>query len=713
MAATTAEWDRALDASQPEPARVRVRRRRRRSRDKRRDIQGLRMVAVVAVVINHLTGRLQGGFVGVDVFFVISGYLITGHLLREHAKHRRISLVDFYRRRVRRLFPAALVVIAATVVAAQIIFDTARARSVLTDGFFAAVFSANWRFIKTGTDYFAAGGPTSPLQHYWSLSVEEQFYVVWPLLLMAALLLVRPLLGRTKHAAAVSAAAVVAALSAGSLAYAAADPNQVVTYFSTFSRGWELGLGALLAIFAPYMRGSRRVLTALSWAGMAMIVCALFVVTPARFPFPWALLPCLGAGLVVTAKSSRASAWNPVLTNRVSNYIGDISYSIYVVHFPIVIFMTATRPHWDDTGYFVATLLIVGISMLLFHLIENPIRQSNWLVPKQARGHNVGTEHGLQHGTLFGMTAVVLGAALLTSAPSTGTAEEYAVIQGVLAAPTSAAPSAGPAAPVMGPALAALQGELRAALLASTWPAFAEPPDAARTSTVVGCGAKLQPAPTCTWGSGSHWLYLVGDSTSVAYTNAFIAMMPQLSGWRLRSAGGSGCPFAATVLNTEPGNQYAGNCLQRNAALVDEINRTRPKVVVVTARGGLDRGDITSQLTELKKVEHSVGEFVVLPPNPGGKDPGECYTKLSTPTDCVATATANYREELANDRTLATDLHGIFIDPTPFFCVNDYCPEFAGRTPTRRDSVHITEAYSKRLEPVILEALRERRVLAS
>ncbi len=410
------------------------------------------MVAVVAVVINHLTGRLQGGFVGVDVFFVISGYLITGHLLREHDKHRHISLVDFYRRRVRRLFPAALVVICGTVLAAQVVFDTARARSVLTDGFFAAAFSANWRFIKTGTDYFAAGGPTSPLQHYWSLSVEEQFYLVWPLLLMAALFLVRPLLGRTKTRRRTGSGG-RRRRTFGRLARVCRcrpEPGgdlllDVQPRLGTRSRRTARDLRALHAgkpsgADGPVVgrHGHDRV--------------RLFVVTPAHFPFPWALLPCLGAALVVTAKSRRAAAWNPVLSNRVSNYIGDISYSVYVVHFPIVIFMTALRPHWDGTGYLVATLFIVGISMLLFHLIENPIRQSNWLVPKKARGHNVGTEHGLQHGTLFGMTATVLGAALLTSAPSTGIAQQYAVIQSVLAAPTTPTASAGATGPAHGPA---------------------------------------------------------------------------------------------------------------------------------------------------------------------------------------------------------------------------------------------------------------------
>ncbi|WP_447644321.1 acyltransferase family protein [Nocardioides zeae] len=164
----------------------------------RRDIQGLRAFAVTAVVLDHLLGWPHGGFVGVDVFFVISGFLITGILLREHERTGTISFVGFYRRRAKRILPASILVLAVTVALSYALVGRLRADSIATDGLWALFFGANWRFTTQATDYFAANGPVSPLQHYWSLAVEEQFYFVWPWLMLGVLAL---LAARTRRRA--------------------------------------------------------------------------------------------------------------------------------------------------------------------------------------------------------------------------------------------------------------------------------------------------------------------------------------------------------------------------------------------------------------------------------------------------------------------------------------------------------------------------------
>ncbi|WP_162237669.1 acyltransferase family protein [Agreia sp. Leaf244] len=155
----------------------------------RRDIQGLRMVAVVVVIFDHLIGWPTGGFIGVDVFFVISGFLITGLLLREHDRSNTISFIGFYKRRIRRILPAATLVLVVTVVVAFVVFNVSRATQTFWDGIWSFFFAANWRFASAGTDYFQADGPVSPLQHFWSLAVEEQFYFVWPWLMLLIFIL--------------------------------------------------------------------------------------------------------------------------------------------------------------------------------------------------------------------------------------------------------------------------------------------------------------------------------------------------------------------------------------------------------------------------------------------------------------------------------------------------------------------------------------------
>src|ERR1051325_1428873 len=204
----------------------------------RDDIQGLRAVAVLLVVLAHAgVPYLQGGFVGVDVFFVLSGYLITGLLLRG-----RLSLADFYVRRARRILPAAVLTLVVTDLVAQHLLNFVRAREAVSDSIWAALFGANVHFAQVGSDYFSRGQPPSPFLHFWTLSVEEQFYLVWPGILVLALLLGR------RHLL-----AVVAVLGAASLAWSVHDTtaSPATAYFSTFARAWELALGAALAIWAP------------------------------------------------------------------------------------------------------------------------------------------------------------------------------------------------------------------------------------------------------------------------------------------------------------------------------------------------------------------------------------------------------------------------------------------------------------------------------
>src|SRR4051794_9792346 len=217
----------------------------------RRDIQGLRAVAVLTVIASHAgIPHLDGGYVGVDVFFVVSGFLISSLLFREVDRSGRLSLAGFWARRARRILPAATVVTVGTLVASMLWLSLVDARQTVYDAGWATVFAANIHFAARGVDYFAQGETLSPLQHYWSLSVEEQFYLAWPLLLLAAVLLVRRRGGRHTDAGRLPVGAVAVLLAAGVLAsfgwsvvHTADDP--VAAYFSTLARAWELGIGAL------------------------------------------------------------------------------------------------------------------------------------------------------------------------------------------------------------------------------------------------------------------------------------------------------------------------------------------------------------------------------------------------------------------------------------------------------------------------------------
>ena len=217
----------------------------------RDDVQGLRAIAVLTVIASHAgVPFLPGGFVGVDVFFVISGFLISQLLFREVEKSGRVSIPGFYARRARRILPAATLVTVATIVASAIWLSAIDLLEVVKDALWAVFFAANIHFAAVGTDYFAAEEPPSPLQHYWSLSVEEQFYLVWPALLLVLVLVARRRAAALPQRLVFGVLLVVTVASfVWSVVSTSSDP--LAAYFSTPARAFELGLGALTALVAP------------------------------------------------------------------------------------------------------------------------------------------------------------------------------------------------------------------------------------------------------------------------------------------------------------------------------------------------------------------------------------------------------------------------------------------------------------------------------
>ena len=311
----------------------------------RPEVQGLRTIAVLGVVLFHLwPNRLTGGYVGVDVFFVISGFLITEHLLRERAATGRIALSSFYARRIRRLLPAALLVLAATAVGVIALAPTSLTRPFLTEVGASALYVENWLLAVNSVDYFASEAAASPVQHYWSLSVEEQFYLVWPLLLLAAFWIAGK---RGAHTGRVVGVA-LGALFIASLAYSVivTDRSPSFAYFATPAHAWEFAAGGLLAIVAtrldhPAWMQRTALRAAISWAGLAAIGLSM-VWFDGETPFPGslALVPVLGTLAVIAARSSSA-IWAPsrLLDVRPTQFIGDVSYSLYLWHWPLIVLL--------------------------------------------------------------------------------------------------------------------------------------------------------------------------------------------------------------------------------------------------------------------------------------------------------------------------------------------------------------------------------------
>lgn len=341
-------------------------------------------MAVLLVVVAHAGIRVvSGGFVGVDVFFVLSGFLITGLLLSEARKTGSVSLLSFYVRRARRILPAAVLTLVTTNIAAYLLVNFVRARETVDDSIHAAAFAANFHFAATGLNYFAQGEPPSPLLHYWSLSVEEQFYLVWPLLLSLTLFGLAWVWHRRSAGRERRLLWLIAVLTTLSLVYSIqlTVTSPTTAYYSPFTRAWELGLGATLAVAATTLEGlptAAKVL--LGWAGIAAIGVAAVVFSD-QTPFPgWAaVLPTVGtacaiiAGMGARIPRLAVGRW---LGLRPMAMIGDRSYAFYLWHWPVLILAAAYAGHALSLS--VKLALVAGaflLSCVSYALVENPIRR--------------------------------------------------------------------------------------------------------------------------------------------------------------------------------------------------------------------------------------------------------------------------------------------------------------------------------------------------
>ena len=677
----------------------------------RPDVEGLRAVAVLLVVASHVLGVPAGGYVGVDVFFVISGFLITGLLLREHARSGRIRLRDFYARRVRRLMPAAVLVLAVTNVAAYLLFTGERAGQALRDSLWSLGFLANVRFSAIGTDYFDDTRPPSPVQHYWSLAVEEQFYLVWPCLLIAALWL------GARRGAWVALGAVTAASLVWSVLATASDST--AAYFSTPARAWELGVGALVALVAQTRLPARIPVaagTALGWLGVAGIgLAAVLLDERTAFPGTAALLPVLATALVLLGGEAGAADRNPLLVNPVSRYVGRLSYSLYLWHWPVLILSTAVLP--EPLLVVVPLVLSFVLAALCHHLVEEPVRRSAWLTRRTlTRAHRRASAR--RGAVAMTATAALLGGGFVLPAVA---------LQGEPAPPPVVAygPQVSPGAALPRPDLPALRQEIAASVDPESWPALSPPLEGIRFAgapewiTDKCDNVNSGNLEKCRYGrpDATRTAALVGDSIAISWLPALReALEPR--GWAIQVLTRNQCPAPSVMFFRERPEEPFHQCSAHKEWVIDQVQALRPELVLVSndltllgkqveePEGDLRYARWQSGMAQTLRRLDAVGDKVVLlgsPPRAGNVQ--ECVTRLSDPGDCTEPVPETWTSVRAAEQAAAREAGASYIDPEPWFCSGGRCPAVVGSTPVYTDGRHLTAAYSRRLGPHLGTAL--------
>ena len=341
-----------------------------RTTKRRLDLQALRAFAVVAVMLNHSwPGIAPGGFVGVDIFFVVSGYLITRHLVGEYTRDGRIRLGRFYARRARRLLPAATLVLVTAAIATLLVVPVAQWGAFFSQIAASALYSENWVLLAGQV----GPAPDTAVRHFWSLSVEEQFYLVWPLLVLVGGALAARWHREVRRTLFVGAIAIVVLSFVGWIIVSAF--NYQAAYFNTGTRAWEFAAGGALAVL-PGLRARGRSADALFWTGSAALAASVAFLPDN--PGAMSLLPVAGtlAVMVSCAEALPASArrivgWRPVQAT------GDISYALYLWHWPVLLFAPYITGVPSPTWFMVLLVLFtVALSWATTHFVEDPVRRT-------------------------------------------------------------------------------------------------------------------------------------------------------------------------------------------------------------------------------------------------------------------------------------------------------------------------------------------------
>ncbi|MFY1701402.1 acyltransferase family protein [Micromonospora sp. WMMA1923] len=695
----------------------------------RADIEGLRAVAVLLVLVGHAAPAvLPGGYVGVDVFFVISGFLITGLLAEELDRTGRISLTAFYARRARRLLPAAGLVLLASLLLALLFLPRVRWASTGWDVVASALYVMNWRLAERAVDYLAVGQADSLLQHYWSLAVEEQFYLLWPLLMIV----VATGFGRRRAARVAGSAGLsgllllgVAAVGIPSFVWSvlstASDPERA--YFVTTTRLWELALGAVVAVLGlRWGRLPSALGATLAWLGLGAIgVAAVLFGADTRFPGALALLPTLGAAAVIVGglRPGRAGPGR-LLGLRPMRAVGALSYSLYLWHWPLLV---AAGAYFGE----LATPAAIGVvafavlpAVLTHRYLEQPVRRAPLFTYHPGAALQLGatcTGFALVAGLLFQFT-------VWPPAPRPG-----ALVLPPLDASSAAPGRSTPAVPLTGAAVLAQdpRDDPKGAPVDRVPTITPDPTVAYQDVADVYRQDCISPGDDatvleCVYGDrdAEYVVALAGDSQAAQWVPAMQAVA-EANGWRLVTYLKTGCPYQEMPIPVGRGDALYRTCVEWNDRLRPRLTASaKPDLLVlsnvtyrpfedgrlVPGEEGLARSVRAMKATWSQAVRAGVPVVLIRDIPYQDMDVSECVSRHPERLTTCTTARREALEPGEAQARAAGQASGVrLVDLTDAICPTQRCAPVIGGVLVYRDTSHLTATYVQTLAPRLRDAL--------
>ncbi len=633
------------------------------------DIEGLRAIAILAIIGFHFkVSWLRGGFVGVDVFFVVSGYLITGLLVGELDKTGRVNLENFYGKRARRLLPTLLLVTVITLACATIFLPPPEQMRAARAAIASSLYVSNFWFLQQWFDYFAPENANNPFLHTWALSVEVQFYILWSVLFLVV--------GRLKLQRNALLIA-IASISFASFIFCLwlTHTKQAWAFYASPARVWEFGLGGL-ASFAPVVRWFRNSASAIGWCGFLLLLTSFALIDEdSVFPGFAALMPA-GATACLLMSGAGKSARSPasLLGGEPFQWLGQRSYSIYLWHWPIIVFASTLLPSLSTWGHLACAAFTLGLAAINYRMLEQPLRSNRWLTAQTKRSLAMGV-------TLSAMGAVAAGGVAtfvhrLASSPAQKAISESALLP-------SAASS-------------------RGCLLEFT------------NANAVGCSFGVT--------SSSKTFVLLGDSHADEWSTP-LATLADREGWHMVTYLKSSCAVAKIPVYNVRLHRISPECAIWRSKALDSIVRLGPDaVIIVEYSSGYIHGphsDLGEHAVDLATWSAGLGDSlrqlqaagipVILvrdSPTPGtnirnclsyadwrGIPESRCATPRSLAVSNAITDA---------ERSVAEGIPGVrFVDFSSIFCDQTTCPAVRDGIIVYRDGDHLTTSYATHLaEPL-------------